>query len=395
MMDGSASEGRLARALAERTGTEPQDWFFTFKARYGMREAFSAARETLGDGSAVSQLFTCLTAVTPILGAGLSPVYADESEASWSIDPARLELPADVRALSLQHTFGMVDAASSARLAALAHGAGAVVVEDCAHCVGRMARGAGGAPVADVSVHSFGIEKILPTQFGGAVWVNPDGLSAAFRARLRERLAALPAPDAHTAALARRYRAENRVLAHLPHAVSVRLRLGLARAGAIEPAVSEDERRGLPGRDPLAATDWVLDEAARGLGALDGIEGLRRETVSAFRRLLADMDGVSVPAAAMEGEPQPLLRFPIVLADERRADGAIRACLAAGLYAQPWYRPELGPGVLDAGAFRVPRGRLGFPVHERLTAGCVALPADVGEEGARRAAEAVAGVLSS
>lgn len=69
-----------------------------------------------------------------------------------------------------------------------------------------------------------------------------------------------------------------------------------------------------------------------------------------------------------------------------------RVC-AEGLYAEAWYRPELGPGVLDADAFRVPRDRGGLPVHERLVAGCVALPADVGEDGAARAARAALSVL--
>ena len=36
-----------------------------------------------------------------------------------------------------------------------------------------MARDEDGAPIADVSFHSFGVEKMLPTMFGGAVWVNP------------------------------------------------------------------------------------------------------------------------------------------------------------------------------------------------------------------------------
>ena len=30
------AEDALARALAERTGTRPEDWFCVFKARYGM-----------------------------------------------------------------------------------------------------------------------------------------------------------------------------------------------------------------------------------------------------------------------------------------------------------------------------------------------------------------------
>ena len=57
----------------------------------------------------------------------------------------------------------------NAALARAAHGAGALLIEDCAHCVGRMATDSSDIPLADVSVHSFGVEKMLRTSFGGAI----------------------------------------------------------------------------------------------------------------------------------------------------------------------------------------------------------------------------------
>ena len=67
----------LREALASRTGTRPEDWFPVFKARYGMQVAFDAVRSVRGDGSVLTQLFTCCTAVDPIVVSGLRPRYAD------------------------------------------------------------------------------------------------------------------------------------------------------------------------------------------------------------------------------------------------------------------------------------------------------------------------------
>ncbi|MBE9940144.1 DegT/DnrJ/EryC1/StrS family aminotransferase, partial [Cellulosimicrobium cellulans] len=161
-------DATATRMLADRTGTDPADWFLVFKARYGMEVVFRALAEARGPGDVVTQVFTCSTAVDPVLVAGLRPVYAEVSPATVAIDPDRLAVGPDTRAVVLQNTFGIVDEAAARRLRDAARSVGALLVEDSAHCVGRLARDADGTPVADVSFHSFGVEKLLPTRFGGA-----------------------------------------------------------------------------------------------------------------------------------------------------------------------------------------------------------------------------------
>lgn len=390
------SECKLKAALAARTNTDAADWYPVFQARYGMLAAFRALRAEAGAGSVVTQLFTCCTAVTPILAAGLEPIYADISPRSASIDTSRLHLPRDARAVMLQHTFGIVDAEGAGALADMVHEAGVPVLEDCAHCVGRLARDADDSPLADLSFHSFGVEKMIDgTHFGGAVWVNPASSFAPLVARVRAQLEALPAPGVHLRALVRAYRVENGVLTHVPGSLSGALRRGLAAAGLFEPAVSSAELRGTLPHEPMRAGGWVAGSALAGMACLDACEERRRQTVTAYRAAFAGMPGVSVLPAAMEGEPQPLLRFPIFLTDAASADRALDAVRAEGLYAQAWYRPELGPGVDDPAAYRVPTDRSALPVCTRMSQTVVALPADVGEQGARRAADAVCAVVSS
>lgn len=385
----------LRAALARRTGTDERDWYTVFQARYGMLAVFRALRDARGEGEVVTQLYTCCTAVTPILAAGLVPAYADISPRSAEVDPDRLELTDRTRAVVLQHTYGAFDPKGDADLAALAHAAGLPVLEDCAHCVGRIARDEAGRPLADVSFHSFGVEKMVDgTHFGGAVWVNPESPFAGELDRARKSLEELPAPPRGLALRARAYRVENGVLAHVPAGTSSRLRHGLIAAGLLEPAVSDAELAGELPHAPVKADEWVCARALEGMGRLDQIERRRVETVIAYRSELAGLPGLDFLPAAMEGDAQPLLRFPVFAADEPTADRVLAAVRGQGYYAQAWYRPELGPGVTDPDAYRVPRDRSHLAVHDSLRSRVVALPADVGREAVRHIAEAIRLVTS-
>ena len=383
-MERSNLEQTLAERMAELTHTRADDWYLTYRARHGMLTVFRALAGKKGAGEVVTQLLTCCTAVDPIIAAGLVPVYGELSAQTCSLDPELLRLGQNTRAVVLQHTYGIVDDASSR----------ALVVEDCAHCVARMARGEAGAPVADVSVHSFGVEKMLPTLFGGAVWVNPDSPLAGELASIRESLAALPAPSAKAERLNSSYRQVNRVLVHLPLPLARPLRRALAKGGLFDPAVSDEERLGGVSHEPTRPTAFACDAALVALSDYEKNLAARSAAVSAYCEALAGAPGVEIPAAVRAGEVQPLVRMPILLANTEVADAVESAVLKAGYYTTAWYRPELGPGVLDEAAYHVPADRSGLVQSDRLVA-CVAnLPTDIPADGVREVIDAVRSVAS-
>lgn len=393
-MERSKLEQTLAERMAELTQTRADDWYLTYRARHGMLAVFRVLAGKKGAGEVVTQLLTCCTAVDPIIAAGLVPVYGELSAQTCSLDPELLRLGQNTRAVVLQHTYGIVDDASSRALVECAHESGAVVVEDCAHCVARMARGEAGAPVADVSVHSFGVEKMLPTLFGGAVWVNPDSPLAGELASIRESLAALPAPSAKAERLNSSYRQVNRVLVHLPLPLARPLRRALAKGGLFDPAVSDEERLGGVSHEPTRPTAFACDAALVALSDYEKNLAARSAAVSAYCEALAGAPGVEIPAAVRAGEVQPLVRMPILLANTEVADAVESAVLKAGYYTTAWYRPELGPGVLDKAAYHVPADRSGLAQSDRLVA-CVAnLPTDIPADGVRKVIDAVRSVAS-
>ena len=244
MADRRTTLDELREAFARMTRTEARDWFPVFKARYGMREVFRAAADVHGAGQVVTTLFTGCTAVDSIFSAGLAARYDAIDPATLTVDVRALSLDESVRAVIIQNSYGIIDERASAEAAAKAHDAGALFMEDSAHCVTRMARDAEGHPLADVSIHSLGIEKQFLHRFGGLVWVSPDMPDVALRERIVSVLGSLPEPPARLSRNARRYRTQNRVLAHLPGSLGPALRTWLTSSGGLEPPVAAVEQRG-------------------------------------------------------------------------------------------------------------------------------------------------------
>lgn len=380
----------VTRALAERTGTDPGDWYLVLKARYGMQVVLGSLAAVRGQGEVLTQVFTCCTAVDPVLAAGLRPVYGEVAPATIALDPSRLDAGhlrdgGTTRAVVLQHTFGIVDDAASQRVREAADAAGALLVEDAAHCLGRMARRADGTPLADVSVHSFGVEKMLPTKFGGAVWVAPSLRADAVGERMVRDLAALPTPGRRLDLATRTYRTQIRVLNRLPGRAGTALRALLTRAGVFEPAIAPVEQRGGLAHPPMRPSDWVAARMATALRTLDAEEARRREVVARYVASLADV--VEVPAGI--GTSAPLVRFPVFAPDEDTAERIIAAVSAAGFRPGRWYRPGLFPGVEDPSVYGYAPGDGTLATTEDLIARVVNLPTTVDVATAARIADVV------
>ena len=373
------------RQLAGRSGTAAEDWHLVVKARYGLQVVFRTLAALRGPGDVVTQVFTCATAVDPILVGGLRPVYAEVSPATIAIDPDRFEVGASTRAVVLQHTFGIVDDAADRRVAHRARTMGAMLVENSAHCVGRLARDDDGTPVADVSVHSFGVETMLPTRFGGAVWVNPALRDDALRERLVADLAGLPATGRRLDLAARTYRSQLRVLNRLPAGVGGPLRGALTRYGLFEPAIAPVERRGGLAYAPLAPSPWMVRQIVRELPSLDAVQARRAAATAEYAHELAGL--VQIPAAI--GDDDALVRFPFFAADTPTAERLITTLSAAGVYAGRWYRPALFPGAEDPAVYGYTPGDGTLTTTEDLIARVVNLPTGVDVSRAREIAALV------
>ena len=309
-----------------------------------------------GDGRrarAVTQLFTCLTAVVPIVAAGLAPAYCDVSARTASLRPGAPAAPPPTRApVMLQHTYGIIDDAESAELARRARRRGRPSWwRDSAHCVlPHGERTPRASPSRTVSVHSFGVEKILPTHFGGRRVGEPQKpprrprVRGPRRPRRAPRSARAPGRPSRGATAPRT--ASSRTC---PPASRRACAARSSPRGAMEPAVSEAERRGLAAREPVRASAWVCERALAALAGLDGAEALRRETVAAYR---AELAGASNAPGRPRG-PRPAA--PALPRSSRRTRARADRVVAGGLR-----RRALRGGVVPS------RARTGRPRRRRV-----------------------------
>ena len=374
-----SARDRLCQELARRTATSPDDWFLVFKARYAL-SAVARALVGAGKSDVVTQLFTCCTAVTPFVDAGLHVTYADTSIEHLALDASKLALPSGVGAVVAQHTFGVDDPRETARLASAAHAAGAILVEDSAHRVTYLTTDDEGRPVADVSIHSFGVEKILPTHFGGAVWVNP-AMDEALKELVVRELAALPEPSDRLARDASRYLGQMRAINHTPGPLRSAVR-AVVCAGGFEEAITDDERSGRMGAEPCRINEWAASRALAALEGLDANYSQRRAAVEAYARHADELSSAGLElASACVRAPAPLLRFPVFACDEARASALVGRLRERGYFVQAWGRPWLFPGALDAQGLCLDGSEATrLPVSARMSAGIVALPTDIAPE---------------
>jgi dTDP-4-amino-4,6-dideoxygalactose transaminase len=308
-----------------------------------------------------------------------------------AIDPDGLRLVDDARALVIQHTFGLVDAERSQRLAATARASGALVVEDSAHCATTLARTPSGTPLADVSVHSFGVEKLLPTRFGGAVWVNPE-LEPELRASLANHLTDLPGPGPRLRFAIRTFRLQVRGLARFP-ASFARLALGLAtRLGLHEPAIADIEVRGGLSHPPLRPSRWVNGQMERALRFSGDVKARRLAVVTTYLDSLARLQGLQIPTIIKADTP--LVRFPVLAPDARTAEILCAELTARGHYITRWYRPALFPGVADPAVYNHDPKDEGLANTRDLIDRIINLPTTVSPDRAQVIVDDLAAILT-
>lgn len=371
----------LRAELARLTHTEPTDWYLTFKARQAMYAAFKAmATQCPERPEVLTQLFTCCTAVDPIIAAGLKPVYGDISEKTLALDTDQLNVGSTTACVVLQHTFGIIDRVADEALAATAHSVGAVVMEDNAHALARVTKGASGEPLADLSVLSFGVEKMLPTHFGGAIWVNPAMQNTVLKEAIIANLESLPDLDKNRDRAAQHYLNQIRTIRLLPGGQALRKRW--EQAGKFEPAVAQVELEGGLNGEPALPSAWVVSNAHYALRHAVPVYDRRKENIALFSERIAGVGKLEAPEGAA------WLKYPLFCADKAQAQKLLDDLNIAGIYTVDWYRPLLYPGVTKPEAYgATPTDNL--PVTQRISDCIVCLPTDLGKGEALQAIDVI------
>jgi dTDP-4-amino-4,6-dideoxygalactose transaminase len=172
-----------------------EDWFKKyFEIRHcfafdsGRSSLFYALKATgVGEGDEILvQGYTCVVVSNAIIWTGAKPVYVDIQD-DLNMDPADLEkkITNKAKVLIIQHTFGLP--AKIDELIAIARKHNLKIIEDCAHSLGATYQNKLLGTFGDLSIFSFGSNKIVSCIRGGAVITSNDDFAiklAEFRSRL-------------------------------------------------------------------------------------------------------------------------------------------------------------------------------------------------------------------
>lgn len=387
-------EKLLIQRLATITNTDSKDWFVLFRARSAMQVVFETLAACYPDKTHVAtQTFTCVSAINPILDAGLTPYYFDISPNHFAIDGDKLSGKAlrSCSALVLQHTFGIFAHDNAQSLQELAHREGLLLIEDSAHALGRMME-ISGQKIADISIHSFGSEKLLPTKHGAAIWVNPQLQKTAFGQALLQSLQAVPPAPAKVATATAKYLWQIRFLAHLPAFLANNLKKYWLRRGKFYPPIilpQETSGEGTP-YPPYKMPQPAIIRALELLKDYENMLEKRAANCKTYVEIL--QPHLVLPAALLANPDTPLVRFPLVYSEAEALIAHLRAQGFKGI--GNWYRPALFPGVANPEKYAFDPDMELLPESKKAVQGIVNLPTDLAFEQSQALAQEIINFIS-
>lgn len=343
-------EQKVKDQLAKISGTNPDNWFLISRARHGMTEIF----ECLEPGEVITQPFTCITAINPILESGHRPIYCDINQRTFSINPELItQIESDsIRSVVVQHSFGIpADAESIRKLLPRP----VLLLEDSAHRLGYLSRYSESSPkkdqpIADVSVHSFGAEKSLSTRYGAAVWLNPE-LDEVIYKKIKSRLDNLPRVAWHFSVRLRLYPLLNKITNLVPIFRDVLEKSQLM----IAPIMPTERTAGKNFKKASRLPKWAVRHIASELTSFQETEDIRIEQSKAYQNALELPD--------LLGEI-PLVRMPMLCSSPTEAEVLFDRLSSKGLAPGKWYRPLLFPGT-SSGIYNFKPGQC--PVAEDIS----------------------------
>ena len=361
----------IRKKLATLSDTNAEDWHLCLKARFGMALVFEAIRDVLGDGEVITTPYTCITSINPILVAGLTPVYHDIDKTILSTGKPDDKLcKGKAKAIVMQHTLGIIGDKTCLRKYADKHKL--ILVEDSAHCVTRFARDKDNKILADISVHSFGVEKVLTgSKFGGAIYINPElkKKNPDLYIRIVEKFDRLKQPNHFMAFRVRTYRLNNAIIQRLHGRLRRGFRNFEIKAGLLEPPIYPFEQDGQQD-EPQATNKYINERILQQLGNLKPNYIRRSANVDLYRNKLQSKHFTKVTKIH-----EPLLAYPILFNDANKANEAYDMLSSQGYFIRRWYTPLLYPGPNSLKIYRYDPKKV--PVAEDISTRVLCLPTDL------------------
>ena len=162
-----------------------------FRGRVALKELLIASGVGKDDKVGI-QAYTCSAVPEGVFAANAKPIYIDVLERGVTMCPddleTKLKINKDVKALVIQHTFGIV--ADLQRIIKIAKKYNLIIIEDCCHTINSEYDGSKVGSLSDASFYSFEWGKPISLGLGGAVRVNNQQILE----KLKEQYSLLTSP---------------------------------------------------------------------------------------------------------------------------------------------------------------------------------------------------------
>jgi dTDP-4-amino-4,6-dideoxygalactose transaminase len=272
------------------------------------------------------QAFTCVAVPNAVVWNSLRPVFVDIDN-SYNFDLVDLErkVTSQTKAILVQHTFGI--SANMEMIKNIASKHNLYIIEDCAHALGNTYGGKLLGTFGDVSILSFGRDKIISSVFGGVALSKDKNIAAALE-KYAGQLETAP-----------RFFALQQLFYLITYAISLplynllvgKIILKITRMiGLLSQAVYKKEWGGqMP-----QFTHYAFPEK---LAVLALQQWQKLEAFSAHRTKIS---AYYIEQLGLDMSPAPYLRVPYIV---KNKPAFLKAAQRMGLHLGNWYRGPVDP----------------------------------------------------
>ncbi len=342
---------------------KPHQWFLTANGRTAIYLFLKSLNLTTGSEVLV-QSFTCVTAINPILWAGLVPVYVDidPDTLSASLESLTSHITPRTKVIMLQHTFGLPGALEHVQELAKKHGL--LLIEDCAHALGLNINNQALGTFGDAAIISFGIEKSLSTKLGGALLVNNPHLIREVESDYHD----LPELPRWQSFLWLIYPALRQLLRKIPTLLSNPLRRLLQVLRLLKQAVAKPEYAGGIPSHTLATLPGVHAKIV--LDALNHINPNLNHRLKLAELYQSKIE--ANPGLTPAKQSTAYIKYPVICQSTELRDYLVATLAAKAIYVSNWYSPPIYPAGVDY--ITINYQPSGCPIAESVASRIINLP---------------------
>ena len=276
------------------------------------------------------QAFTCVAVPNAIKAAGAKPVYIDTIKNGFNLSISDLtkKITKNSKVLIIQHTFGNPDDIDKIKNICKKHNL--TLIEDCAHSLGVNHKGKSVGSFGDLTMLSFGRDKVISSVFGGALLASNKDLAK----KIDKRYNSLNYPSLSWIKKQLLHPIITGLIKPIYFTLGKYLMFIYQKSSLLTWPVLAKEKQGQSGFKIKKMPNALSILANHQLEKLEALNQRRQKIVKLYHQIFE----------VTNLEYFPLLRYPILVNNPERV---IKKAKQKKILLGDWYRPVIAPSRVD------------------------------------------------